>query len=84
MGWLLPHDYLPVLKPIYAHLRSLGHFCLGHFNDSFLMGCTYTSCEENILKTTNTFLKLGFVINLFVEELSYFKVYDFFVPRWKK
>ena len=58
-----PRLFTKVLKPIYAHLRSLGHFCMGHIDDSFLMGHTYTSCEENILETTNTFLKLGFVIH---------------------
>ena len=55
--------FTEVLKPIYAHLRSLWHFCMGHIDDSFLMGHTYTSCEENIWETTNTFLKLGFVIH---------------------
>ena len=55
--------FIKVLKQIYAHLRSLGHLCLGHIDDSFLMGYKYTSCEENILETTNTFLKLGFVIH---------------------
>ena len=58
-----PRLFTKVLKPIYAHLRSLGHFCMGHIDDSFLMGHTYTSCEENIWETTNMFLKLGFVIH---------------------
>ena len=58
-----PRLFTKVLKPIYAHLRSLGHFCMGHIDDSFLMGHTYTSCRENIWETTNTFLKLGFVIH---------------------
>ena len=58
-----PRLFTKVLKPIYAHLRSLGHFCMGHIDDSFLMGHTYTSCGENIWETTNTFLKLGFVIH---------------------
>ena len=35
---------------------------MGHIDDSFLMGYNYTSCEETILETVNTFLKLGFVI----------------------
>ena len=34
---------------------------MGHTDDSFLMGYTCTSHEENILQTTNTFLKLEFV-----------------------
>ena len=58
-----PRLFTKVLKLIYAHLRSQGHFCMGHIDDSFLMGYNYTSCEENILETVNTFLKLGFVIH---------------------
>ena len=32
-----PRLFTKVLKPIYAHLRSLWHFCMGHIDDSFLM-----------------------------------------------
>ena len=58
-----PRLFTKVFKPIYAHLRSLGHFCMGHIDDSFLMGYTFASCEDNIWETTNTFLNLGFVIH---------------------
>ena len=58
-----PRLFTKVLKPIYAHLRSQGHFCMGHIDYSFLMGYNYTSCEENILEMVNTFLKLRFVIH---------------------
>ena len=58
-----PRLFTKVLKPIHAHLRSLGHFCMAHIDDSFFMGHTYTSCGENIWETTNTFLKLGFFIH---------------------
>ena len=52
-----------LLKLVYAGLRSLGHFCMGHIDDSFLMRYIYASCEENIVQTVNMFLKLGFVIH---------------------
>ena len=33
-----PRLFTKVLKPIYAHLRFLGHFCMGHIDDPFRMG----------------------------------------------
>ena len=64
MGGKLFSVYLSpkLLKPVYASLRSLGHFCMGHIDDSFLMGYNYASCKKNIVQTANMFLKLGFVI----------------------
>ena len=58
-----PRLFTKLLKPAYASLRSLGHFCMGHIDDSFLMGYNYASCEENIVQTVDMFLKLGFVIH---------------------
>ena len=58
-----PRLFTKLLKPVYASLRSLGLFCMGHIDDSFLMGYNYASCEENIVQTVNMFLKLGFVIH---------------------
>ena len=55
--------FTKLLKLVYAGLRSLGHFCMGHIDDSFLMRYIYASCEENIVQTVNMFLKLGFVIH---------------------
>ena len=52
-----------LLKLVHVGLRSLGHFCMGHIDDSFLMRYIYASCEENIVQTVNMFLKLGFVIH---------------------
>ena len=57
-----PRLFTKLLKPVYASLRSLGHFCMGHIDDSFLMGYNYASCEENIEQMVDVFLKLGFVI----------------------
>ena len=48
-----PRLFTKSLKPVYASLRSLGHFCMGHIDDSFLMGYNYASCGKNILQTVN-------------------------------
>ena len=58
-----PRLFTKVLKPVFASLRAEGHFCMGHIDDSFLMGYSYAACEENIVQTVNMFLKLGFVIH---------------------
>ena len=59
----VPRLFTKVLKPVFANPRAQGHFCMGHINDSFLMGYSYAACEENIVQTVNMFLKLGFVIH---------------------
>ena len=58
-----PRLFTKVLKPVFANLRAQGHFCMGHIDDSFLMGYSYAACEENIVQTVNMFLKLEFVIH---------------------
>ena len=58
-----PRLFTKVLKPVFANLRAQGHFCMGHIDDSFLLGYSYATCEENIVQTVNMFLKLGFVIH---------------------
>ena len=58
-----PRIFAKILKPVYSHIRSLGHICMGHIDDSFLLGYNYTACAENIQDTIDTFLNLGLVIN---------------------
>lgn len=38
--------FTKTLKPVYSHIRSLGHICMGHIDDSFLVGYNYTVCER--------------------------------------
>ena len=58
-----PRLFTKVLKPVFVNFRAEGHFCMGHIDDSFLMGYSYASYEENIVQIVNMFLKLGFVIH---------------------
>ena len=43
-----PRLFTKILKPIYAHLHSVGHVSMGHIDDSFLVGYTRSACEQNI------------------------------------
>ena len=49
----LPKLFTKVRKPVFANLRAQGQFCMGHIDDSFLMGYSYVACEENIVQTVN-------------------------------
>ena len=58
-----PRLFTKILKPVYSHIRSLGHICMGHIDDSLLLGYNYSACTKNIQDTVDTFVKLGFVIH---------------------
>ena len=58
-----PGLFTKILKPIYAHLHSVGHVSMGHIDDSFLVRYTGSACELNIQHTVECFDSLGFVIH---------------------
>lgn len=58
-----PRIFTKILKPVYAHLRSIGHTCMGHIDDSLLVGQTFSSCQDNILDTVSLFTNLGFTVH---------------------
>ena len=58
-----PRLFTKILKPVYSHIRSLGHICMGHIDDSLLLGYNYSACAKNIQDTVDVFIKLGFVIH---------------------
>ena len=33
-----PRLFTKIFKPVYSHIRSMGHICMGHIDDSFLVG----------------------------------------------
>ena len=55
--------FTKLLKPVYAHIRSIGHTCMGQIDDSLLVGYDYTVCHRNIIDTVGTFCNLGFIIH---------------------
>ena len=56
-----PRIFTKILKPVFAHLRSLGHICMSHIDDSLLIGYDYKLCENNIVDSVSLFSQLGFV-----------------------
>ena len=58
-----PRLFTKILKPVYAHLRELGHTCMGHIDDSLLVASNYHSCENNVGATVGLFTHLGFTIH---------------------
>ena len=57
-----PRIFTKILKPVYARLRSIGHTCMGHIDDSLLVGQSLNSCHRNIADTVSSFTNLGFTI----------------------
>ena len=55
-----PRIFTKVLKPVYAHLHSLGHVTLGYIDDSYLQGDTFEECCNNVKATVSLFHRLGF------------------------
>ena len=47
MGCHLHLVFTKVLKPVYAHLRQLGHIAAGYIDDSFIMALSYDSCIDS-------------------------------------
>ena len=58
-----PRVFTKILKPVYSHLRSIGHICMGHIDDSLLVAHSLGSCLKNIYETVNLFTLLGFTIH---------------------
>ena len=58
-----PRIYTKILKPVYARLRSIGHTCMGHIDDSLLVGQSFNSRHRNIADTVTLFTYLGFTIH---------------------
>ena len=56
--------FTKVLKPVYAHLRQLGHITAGYIDDSFIMASSYDECVNSVEFTANLFMSLGFYINV--------------------
>ena len=58
-----PRIFTKILKRVYAHLRVLGHTCMGHIDDSLLIAQTHNDCVNNIHDTVHLFTKLGFIVH---------------------
>lgn len=58
-----PRKFTKLLKPVYAHLRQLGHLSASYIDDSYLQGDSFADCERNVMDTILLFDSLGFTIH---------------------
>ena len=58
-----PRLFTKILKPVYAHLRLLGHLACGYIDDSIFMAQTFDSCQDSIRYADSLFRSIGFYIN---------------------
>ena len=58
-----PRKFTKLLKPVYSHLRQLGHLSASHIDDSYLQGDDYNDCERNVRDTVKLFDSLGFIVH---------------------
>ena len=52
-----------VFKPPFSILRSHGYLSVVFFDDSYLQGHTFSTCEDNVNATVDGFQSLGFTIH---------------------
>lgn len=58
-----PRVFTKILKPVFSHLRSMGHISTVFIDDSCLQGRNYDECLENINTTVQVIDSLGLTVN---------------------
>ena len=58
-----PRIFTKLLKPIFAHLRLLGHIVVGYIDDTYIQGNNYQDCLENVQATSKILTDCGFVLH---------------------
>ena len=58
-----PRKFTKLLKPVYSHLRYLGHLSASHIDDSYLQGDDYDDCERNVRDAVKLFDSLRFIVH---------------------
>ena len=58
-----PRIFTKILKPLYENLRKRGFISVYYLDDSWLCGCTYEECQENVNKTSEILTRAGFLVN---------------------
>ena len=59
-----PRKFTKLLKPVYSHLRQLGHLSASHIDDSYLQGDDYDECERNVWDTVKLLIPLDLLYTL--------------------
>ena len=64
-GWAnAPYVFTKILKPVFFHLRSIGHLSSYFIDDSILFGQLHAQCVNNCQDTMHLLTSLGFDLNL--------------------
>lgn len=58
-----PFVFTKLLKPVVEYLRSRNMVSVICLDDIFCVGRSYDECNQNVLETKNTLVRLGFLIN---------------------
>ena len=58
-----PRLFTKILKPVFAHLRSMGHTVLGYIDDTIIIEDTVEAAHRSIAATTQLLSELGFIIH---------------------
>ena len=58
-----PRDFTKLMKELFRSLKLRGYLNTSFINDSFLIAKTFLECYENVVETTTTSRKAGFVIH---------------------
>lgn len=58
-----PRVFTKLLKPVFSHLRRMGHISTVFIDDSCLQGRNYIECLENINATVQLMDSLGLTVN---------------------
>ncbi len=58
-----PRVFSKVMKPVFAHLRAMGHVSTNYIDDSCLQGATSDECYKNVLATVQLMDSLGLTIH---------------------
>jgi len=61
---IAPFVFIKVLKPVFKHLRALGHRSVACLDDFLLLGSSLEDYQLNVSVTISLFQSLGFVVNV--------------------
>ena len=58
-----PRKFTKLLKPIVAHLRTLGIVLIIYIDDVWVTAASFSLCLSHVLQTARTLTKVGFLLN---------------------
>ena len=58
-----PRVFTKLTKPLYSHLRKMGHMSSAFIDDSFLMGNSLSDARRNVMTSVTVVRSAGFVVH---------------------